>query len=239
MIKSQLLDYQRLMHFIQLDSADFWIMTLLKWSEIGSRVASSTQCDIRPFHEELMIVITGPNEVSLQNAKSIVEDEIGLIKKTNVVMDLPQGAFSAFAGRNNTNMTTLARDHGVSIERLKKNANKILIHGDDLTSVLQAIADWVQVWEKKHAKTSAKESAGPEEHKSTMLEKSAVGNVFQTNENSVKEEIVLKNIVDNHPAFAITAEPRKLIATSLQEENPLVRRTISFFSYQRVKRNSC
>jgi hypothetical protein len=152
LVQSLLVDSQRLIFVIPLEQDDSWILTIINWVELTENIKSATKCVLQPFHDDLMISITGQTEDSVQNARKMLENAIDHIKGQNFVMDIPEEAMTAFLGRKNSNLNALARDHGVSIERLKKGSNRIRLHGDNLLSAMIAIKDWVQDWETKNVK---------------------------------------------------------------------------------------
>jgi len=150
LIQSLIIDSQRLIFMVKLEQDDSWIISLMNWDELAGNIKSVTQCVLQPYHEDLMISITGLDEDSVKRARKILDDHIDRIRIENIVMDIPEEAMSAFLGRKNANMNALARDHGVSIERLKKNSDRVRLQGENVLSAMIAVKDWIQAWEVKN-----------------------------------------------------------------------------------------
>lgn len=150
LLQALLTNSQRLIFVYQLEQSDSWILAIMNLIELTENIKSTTQCVLQSFHEDMMISITGPSEDSVNNARKMLENAVYLVRKENIIMDIPDEAMAAFLGRKNVNMNALARDHGAFIERLKKSPNRIRIHGDNIISAVIAIKNWLQNWEEKN-----------------------------------------------------------------------------------------
>ena len=157
-LKSKIEEAEKLAFVVTLDQSDSWLIPLII-GKGGNRVNAfrlEFGCQVEISKEQRSITVNGDSEEIVAKAKKGLDAIIDAARRECAFVQIPADAVASFMGRAGANIQVFAREHGVEIERLKKESTMFKISGAEgnVQAGKAAIASFVAGWEERSAGTT-------------------------------------------------------------------------------------
>lgn len=158
LIKAKMAEAEKLVFVLPIDQSESWLIPAIigKGGQKINAMSKDTGCRIDVSKQELTVTVTGENEESVAKAKTALAAAMDKARRECVFVQLPSNAVSAFVGKGGAHIRQFAEDHGVEVERVRKEPSKVRISGqeDSVSAAKTALLEWIHVWEENNAEVS-------------------------------------------------------------------------------------
>ena len=157
-IKSKIAEAEKLMFVIQLDKDEAWLIPAIigKGGSQIKALGTDTGCRIDVSKQESTVTVIGDNKISVAKARQSLDAVIDKARREFVFVELPSEAISAFLGKGGSHIKEFSNEHGVEVERLRREPSKWKITGseDSVLAAHIAVQEWINAWKQNHTDIS-------------------------------------------------------------------------------------
>ena len=158
LIKAKMAEAEKLVFVLSIDQDESWLIPAIigKSGQNINAMSKETGSRIDVLKQELTITITGEDEETVAKAKTALFAAVDKARRECVFIQLPSNAIPAFIGKSGAHIRQFADEHGVEVERVRKDPSKIRIGGqeDSVSAAKAALLDWIKEWEENNAEAS-------------------------------------------------------------------------------------
>lgn len=158
LIKAKMVEAEKLVYLHSIEQHEPWLIPAIigKSGQKIRGMEKETGCRIDVSKQELTITITGTDEESVTKAKAALFAAIDKARRECVFIRLPSNAVPAFIGKSGAHIRQFADEHGVEVERVRKDPSMVRIGGqeDSVSAAKAALLEWIKVWEENNAEAS-------------------------------------------------------------------------------------
>ena len=153
MVKRRMGDSGETIHMITLEDDESWILPLII-GKGGNRINTlrlETCCDIDINMEDRSFLLSSDDPASLAAAKESLMNQITDLRRRCAIVQVPSAAMASFVGKSGSHIRAFSQEHGVEIERPRRDRTKLRITGDEdaVHSAKKAAEDWIAQWMEK------------------------------------------------------------------------------------------
>jgi len=158
LINAKMAEAEKLVFVQQIDQSESWLVAAIigKGGQTINAMSKETTCRIDVSKQELTVTISGEDEDSVAKAKMALAAAMDKARRECVFVQLPSNAIPAFIGKAGSHIKQFAEEHGVEVERVRKDPSKLRISGQEgsVSAAKAAVVEWIKVWEENNAEVS-------------------------------------------------------------------------------------
>ena len=158
LIKTKMTEAEKLVFVLPVSQNEAWIIPAIigKGGQKINSISTAANCRIDVSKQELMITVTGEDEGSVTKAREALIAAVDKARRECVFVQLPRDSVSAFVGKAGAHIQQFAAEHGVEVERVRKEESKLKITGQEnsVSAAKAAVLEWIKVWEENNAEIS-------------------------------------------------------------------------------------
>jgi len=154
LVNKRIAEYEKLHYVVRFAPSDSWLLPKIigKGGSTINSLQFESKCSIDVYKEEITVLVTGETPELVANARELLDKVIEQARKECIFMEIPESAMPAFIGKNGSNINHIASICDVDIERLRKDASRVRIQGQE-SSVHEAkltVSKWINEWKYKN-----------------------------------------------------------------------------------------